>query len=82
MAKKAAGVQQFETIGAFMLAHDIAITCLLDALSKNQPATARAVAKAIREHTEGIDDAKYPGVRDKANLYADMIETTTAKPIH
>ena len=78
-SRKSAAGDQYEAVGAAMIAYEIAIVSILETLAKTQPATARAISKSLAVLRKAIPPTQSPKIGQKVGVYISVIDTTLAK---
>src|SRR5262245_26348239 len=67
---------QYEYLGTQLLGYEVAISSFFEILARTNPATAQALAQALRENSRHLDDRKYPGLRKKIEVYVRVLESS------
>lgn len=78
-------IEKAKALAAQMMGFDTALTCLLETLARNQPATAKAVAQDIRARAAQLEKspiAQELGATRKALEYAEIMEKILVQRPH
>lgn len=71
-----------EDIAASVIAYDVAIIAILHTISREHPATAQVIAKAMEGMLQQFPETQLPKARAKVEKYISGIQKLTAQSPH